>query len=126
MRLVEPYGFTKISALGIEEQRVNAIIDITSPAEAWSRLAHGYQVDVRIVLWEETNALVLPLHAFFRDGDAWSVFVAANGRAELRHVTLGRRNRLEAQVLDGVAEGERVVLHPSNRVQTGVRVAERQ
>ena len=126
VRLVEPYGFTKISALGIEEQRVNAIIDITSPAEAWSRLAHGYQVDVRIVLWEETNALVLPLHAFFRDGDAWSVFVAANGRAELRHVTLGRRNRLEAQVLDGVTEGERVVLHPSNRVQTGVRVAERQ
>jgi HlyD family secretion protein len=126
VRLVEPYGFTKISALGIEEQRVNAIIDLTSPPEAWSRLAHGYQVDVRIVLWEEADALVVPLLALFRDGDAWAVFVAAGGRAELRHVTLGRRNRLEAQVLDGVAESERVVLHPSNRIETRVRIAERE
>jgi HlyD family secretion protein len=125
VRLVEPYGFTKISALGIEEQRVNAVIDLVSPAESWSRLAHGYQVDLRIVLWEESDALVLPLLALFRDGDAWAVFVAVDGRAELRHVTLGRRNRLEAQVQDGVAEGERVVLHPSNRVQTDVRIAER-
>jgi HlyD family secretion protein len=126
VRLVEPYGFTKISALGIEEQRVNAIIDLTSPPDAWSRLAHGYQVDVRIVLWEESGALVLPLHAFFRDGEEWAVFVDTGGRAELRRVTLGRRNRLEAQVLDGVAEGERVVLHPSNRVRTGVRIEERE
>ena len=126
VRLVEPYGFTKISALGIEEQRVNAIIDLTSQPEAWSRLAHGYQVDVRIVLWEESDALVMPLLALFRDGDAWAVFVAAGDRAELRHVTLGRRNRLEAQILDGVAEGERVVLHPSNRVQTGARIVERE
>jgi len=125
VRLVEPYGFTKVSALGIEEQRVNAIIDLTSPASDWERLAHGYQVEVRIVLWESSDTLKLPLLALFRDGDDWAVFVQSDGRAELRHVTLGRRNKLEAQILDGVQEGERIVLHPSDRVQTGVRITPR-
>jgi len=125
VRLVEPYGFTKISALGIEEQRVNAIIDLTSPVEAWSRLAHGYQVDVRIVLWEAPDALKLPLLALFRDGANWAVFVERGGRAELRQVTLGRRNRLEAEVLEGLEPGERVVLHPSDRVQHDVRITAR-
>jgi HlyD family secretion protein len=125
VRLVEPFGFTKISALGIEEQRVNVVIDLTSPAEAWARLAHGYQVDVRIVLWERAETLTVPVLALFRDGERWAVFVEANGRAELRHLTIGRRSSLQAQVLDGLAEGERVVLHPSDRVQGGVRIAER-
>ena len=125
VRLVEPYGFTKISALGIEEQRVNVIIDLTSPAEDWARLAHGYQDELRIVLWEAADALKLPVLALFRDGEDWAVFVDSEGRAELRHVTLGRRSQLEVQVLDGLAAGERVVLHPSDRVQTGVRIAAR-
>lgn len=125
VRLVEPYGFTKVSALGIEEQRVNVVIDLTSPPQTWSRLAHGYQVDVRIVLWEAADALKLPLLALFRNGEDWAVFVDQDGRAERRSVTLGRRNRLEAEVLDGLEPGERVVLHPSDRVQPGVRIAAR-
>lgn len=125
VRVVEPYGFTKVSALGIEEQRVNVVIDLTSPMDEWSRLAHGFQVDVQIVLWQENDTLTVPLLALFRDGDAWAVFVESDGRAQLRHVTLGRRSRLEAQVLDGLDPGERVVLHPSDRVQDGVRIAER-
>lgn len=125
VRLVEPYGFTKVSALGIEEQRVNAIIDLTSPMEAWSRLAHGYRVDVRIVLWQAPDAVKVPLLALFRDGEGWAVFVENAGRAERRPVTLGRRNRLEAEILSGLQAGTRVVLHPSDRVQHGVRIAAR-
>jgi len=125
VRLVEPYGFTKISALGIEEQRVNVIIDLMSPTEEWTRLAHGYQVELRIILWEAADALKLPMLALFRDGEDWAVFVESGGRAELRHVTLGRRSQLEFQVLDGLEDGERVVLHPSDRVQAGVRIAAR-
>lgn len=125
VRLVEPYGFTKVSALGIEEQRVNVIIDLTSPTEEWARLAHGYQVELRIILWEAADALKLPMLALFRDGEDWAVFVESGGRAELRHVTLGRRSQLEFQVLDGLEDGERVVLHPSDRVQAGVRIAAR-
>lgn len=125
VRQVEPFGFTKTSALGIEEQRVNVIIDLTSPPEAWTRLAHGYQVDVRIVLWEEKDALTLPLLALFRDGEEWAVFIDSDGRAELRHVTIGRRNSSVAEVIGGIKEGERVVLHPSDRVQSAVRIAGR-
>ncbi len=125
VRLVEPYGFTKVSALGIEEQRVNAIIDITSAAESWSRLAHGYQVDVRIVLFEQAATLKVPLLALFRDGDDWAVFVDSDGRAQRRQVTLGRRDRLEAEVLSGLEAGDRVVLHPSDRVRHGVRISAR-
>lgn len=125
VRLVEPFAFTKVSALGIEEQRVNVVIDLTSPPAAWEKLAHGYQVDTRIVLWEGTDTLTVPLLALFRDGDKWAVFVQASGKAELRHVTVGRRSGLQAEVLDGLAEGERVVLHPSDRVLPGVRITER-
>lgn len=125
VRTVEPFGFTKISALGIEEQRVNVVIDLTSPEEDWERLAHGYQVDVAIVLWENDNALTIPVLALFRDGEQWAVFVAAQGRAELRHVQIGQRNTAVAEILDGVDEGELVVLHPSDRVRSGVRIAPR-
>lgn len=125
VRLVEPFGFTKISALGIEEQRVNVIIDLISPPDDWERLAHGFQVDVRIVLWETDNALTLPLLALFRDGEHWAVFVEAQGKAELRQIGVGRRSSLAIEVIDGVAEGEQVVLHPSDRVQSGVRITKR-
>jgi HlyD family secretion protein len=125
VRLVEPFGFTKISALGIEEQRVNVIVDITSPRAQWARLAHGYQVEARIVLADEKSALKLPLTALFRDGEDWAVFVDDDGRARLRHVTLSRRTGTEAQILTGLAEGERVVLHPSDRVADGVRIMAR-
>lgn len=125
VRLVEPFGFTKVSALGIEEQRVNVIIDLASPLEQRARLAHGYQVQARIVLAEHDGILKLPLTALFRDGTRWAVFVEEQGRARLRHVELGQRNGIEAQIAAGLAAGERVVLHPSDRVGDGVRIAAR-
>jgi HlyD family secretion protein len=125
VQLIEPFGFTKVSALGIEEQRVNVVIELTSPMEDWSRLAHGYQVDVRIVLSAGQDVLTLPLTALFRDGDSWAVFVESGGRAELRRVEIGRRNGVSAEVVGGVAPGERVVLHPSDRVVNGARIAAR-
>jgi HlyD family secretion protein len=123
---VEPYGFTKVSALGIEEQRVNVIIDFTDPPERWQRLGHGYRVEPRIVLWETAAALRIPLPALFREGERWAVFVEEGGRAVLRHVEVGRDNGLEVQIASGLAAGERVVLHPSDRVAEGVRLEERQ
>ncbi len=125
VRLVEPFGFTKISALGIEEQRVNVVIDLESPQLEWARLAHGYQVDVRIVLWEREDVLKLPLTALFRHGSEWAVFAAEDGRARLQIVSLGQRNQLSAEITEGLVEGDRVVLHPSDRVAQGVRIAPR-
>jgi HlyD family secretion protein len=99
------------------------IVDIASPFEEWGRLAHGYQIDARIVLAERQNALKVPLTALFRDGPEWAVFVADDGRARLRHVVLGERTRSEAEISGGLDEGEYVVLHPSDRIADGVRVA---
>lgn len=122
VRLVEPFGFTKVSALGIEEQRVNVIIDIVSPPDEWERLAHGYQVDARIVLAQGANVLKVPLTALFRDGVDWAVFVDESGRAKLRHVSLGESNGVETEIAGGLAENDVVVLHPSDRVREGVRI----
>ncbi len=122
---VEPFGFTKVSALGIEEQRVNVVIDITSPAQDWTRLGHGYQVEVRVVLWEEQDIVTVPLTALFRDGERWALFVASGGTAQIRYVELGQRNGVSAQVLAGLEAGEQIVLHPSDRVVDGVRIAPR-
>ncbi len=125
VRRVEPFGFTKISALGVEEQRVNVIIDLISPPEEWRTLGHGYRVEPRIVLWESADVLKVPLAALFRDGEQWAAFVHDKGRAQLRHVTLGAENSIEAQVLDGLRAGEQVVLHPSERVGANARIAQR-
>lgn len=125
VRLVEPFGFTKVSALGIEEQRVNVIVDLVSPRDEWTRLAHGYQVDARIVLAERTDVLKVPLTALFRDGERWAVFVDDSGRARRAHVTVGESNGVETEITSGLAEHERVVLHPSDRVRDGVRITPR-
>jgi HlyD family secretion protein len=117
VRRVEPFGFTKVSALGIEEQRVNVLIDIQDPRERWQRLGHGYRVEPRIVLWESDGVLRVPLSSLFRQGDRWAVFVEQDGRAVLRPVDIGQENGLEA--------GERVVLHPGDRVAPGARLTER-
>ena len=122
---VEPFGFTKVSALGIEEQRVNVIIDFTSPRQAWSRIAHGFQVDVRIVLWEGENTLKVPLTALFRDDSHWAVFVSDNGTAAKRIVKLGRRTGLETEVVDGLTKGELIIVHPSDKISQGVAVESR-
>ena len=119
---VEPIGFTKVSALGIEEQRVNVVIDFAGESADWRQLGHGYRVEVRIVLWESDSVLKLPLSALFRNGDAWQVFVSEDGRARRRHVTLGRLSGREAEIVEGLSEGEAVVLHPSDRVVEGARI----
>lgn len=125
VRRVEPYGFTKVSALGIEEQRVNVTIDFVSPHEQWQRLGHGYQVETRVVVWEGKAVLSVPLTALFRHGEAWAVFVLEDGRAAVREVEPGHRDGIRAEIRAGLAAGERVVLHPSNQVAAGVRLSAR-
>jgi len=120
VRRVEPFGFTKVSALGIEEQRVNVIIDFTDPRERWARLGHGYRVEPSIILARADDVLKVPQAALFREQGEWSVFVDDDGTAELRKVRLGLENGLEAQVLDGLTPGEYVVLQPGGRVAAGV------
>lgn len=126
VRRVEPFGFTKVSALGIEEQRVNTIIDITDPPETWHRLGHGYQVDARIVLWRGDDVLKVSLTALFRDGPDWVVFVEEDGVARYRQVELGQSNGLEAEIVSGLATGDRVLLNPSDRVLDGVAIIDRE
>ncbi|MBT8132690.1 MAG: efflux transporter periplasmic adaptor subunit, partial [Gammaproteobacteria bacterium] len=125
VRRVEPFGFTKVSALGIEEQRVNVVIDITNDPQEWQRLGHGYQVETRVVLWEHSDVLTVPLTALFRHDKRWGLFVNDGGRARLRTVDIGRRNGLVAEIASELAAGEQVVLHPSDRVTDGVRIAAR-
>lgn len=126
VRRVEPFGYTKISALGIEEQRVNVLIDLTEPREQWRRLGHGYRVQADIVVWEARSVLQVPQSALFRDGESWSVFVEEGGRAQLRHVTTGQYNGTQAQIVAGLAAGERIILHPNDRISDGARVEPRQ
>jgi len=122
---IEPYGYKKISALGIEEQRVNVVIELTDPAERWRRLGHGFQVEARVVIWEGKDILKLPLTALFRDGGEWAVFAVANGRAALRPVTVGHRNELESEIIDGITEGDVVLRYPNDRISDGVAVVAR-
>ena len=126
VRRVEPSGFMKISALGVEEQRVNVVMDFEGPPEARRPLGDGYRVEVRIVVDEAADALKLPNSALFRRGEQWSTFVVEGGRARLRAVDLGRRNGVEAEVVKGPGEGALVVLHAGDRVSDGTRVAPRE
>lgn len=121
VRVVEPYAFTKVSALGIEEQRVNIVVDIIDPPDS---LGDGYRVLARIVTWAKKEVLKVPISALFRQGDNWCVFVVELGRAMRRTVTAGHRNQAEAEILTGLSKGETVVLHPSNQLDHGMRVRE--
>jgi len=125
VRRVEPYGFTEVSALGIEEQRVNVVVDLVDPREEWQRLGHGYRVEARIVVWERDDVLKIPLSALFRRGDAWAVFAVEEGLARLRPVERGRHTGLEVEIRSGLGEGDLVVRYPSNQVSDGVRVVQR-
>lgn len=126
VRLIEPFGFTKISALGVEEQRVNTIIDIVDPPARWARLGHGYRVIVRIVEWENPRATLVPVSALFRERGNWAVFVVEGGRARLRQVKVGRMNDDHAAPLEGLNVGAKVILHPSEKIIDGARVTERE
>lgn len=125
VRLVEPFGFTKISALGIEEQRVNVVIDFVSPQTEWQSLGHGYRVETKVVVQDQRNVLKVPVSALFRSGESWAVFVDDAGTARLREITLGKRNTLEAEVAGGLEDGDAVILHPSDAVIDGVDVQRR-
>lgn len=124
VRLVEPAGFTKISVLGVEEQRVNVLIDFEGARGAY-KLGDGYRVEVSIIVWERAGVLKVPTSALFRTADTWSVFAVRDDTAVQTTVQIGRRNALEAEVLSGLAEGDRVIVHPGDTVDDGVRVIAR-
>lgn len=122
---VEPFGFTKYSALGVEEQRVNVVIDFVSPPEQRKGLGHGFRVETRVVVWEDKSALTVPSSALFRNGGEWSVFAIESGRARHRPVEVGHNNGVEAEILSGIEAGERVILYPGAELADGVRVTQR-
>jgi HlyD family secretion protein len=121
VRRIEPSGFMKVSALGVEEQRVNVLIDFVEPAEA-APLGDGYRVEVRVVLWEEADVLRVPVGSLFRQGEDWATFVVEADTARLRPVQLGQRNEDYGQVVSGLDAGATVVLHPPDTLSDGTRV----
>jgi HlyD family secretion protein len=125
VRLVEPAAFTKISALGIEEQRVNVIIDFVDPAEMRPLLGDAFRVEADIVRWESNGVLTVPTGALFREAGQWSVFVISEDKATLRKVELGHRNDDNAEILDGLEQGDSVILYPGDRVAAGTIVQKR-
>lgn len=125
VRLVEPSGFTKISTLGVEEQRVNVIVDFVDPPEERTTLGDGFRVEARIVIDEADDVVKVPTSALFRVGKDSAVFKVANDAVEQVIVQIGRQNGLEAEVIEGLAPGDRVVIHPSDQVEAGVRVRQR-
>ena len=120
VRLVEPAGFTKVSPLGVEEQRVNVIGDFTGPPKG---LGDRFRVEAKIVLWDGEEVLKVPTGALFREGTDWAVYTVENGRARRRPVRVGHRNPDETEILSGLKDGERVIVHPSDAVAEGGRVA---
>jgi HlyD family secretion protein len=125
LRRVEPVAYTEISALGVEEQRVIALVDLLQSGhdESAGRLGHGYRVVARFVLSEGDRVLQIPTSALFREAGIWKVFVLENGRANLREVEVGREAGLRAEVVGGLVERELVLTHPSDDVDDGGRVA---
>ena len=122
VRLIEPSAFTRTSALGVEEQRINVVIDLDSPRDEWRRLGDGYRVETQIVIWEADDALKVPANAVFRHEGGWAVYAIVDGVARLTSVETGRRNGLEVEVIGGLEEGARLVAHPSDQVSDGVPV----
>lgn len=125
VRRIEPSGFTKISALGVEEQRVNVILEFTDPGAASRALGDGYRVLARTILWESHDVLKVPTGALVRAGEAWAVFVVKEGRSRRVPVTLGHQNGQEAEVVSGVDAGTTVILHPGDAIVDGVKVEPR-
>ena len=122
---VDPAGFLKVSALGIEEQRVRVTIDFVDEPKSWSTLGHDYRVTVHVSVWTSDNVLTVPLGALFRKGNDWAVYSVVGGRARTAVVKIGHRNAQTAEVLSGLVGGDRVVVHASDRVREGSAVAQR-
>jgi HlyD family secretion protein len=125
VRRVEPSGFMKVSALGVEEQRVNVLIDFVDPPAAARALGDAYRVEVRVVSWREDSVVKVPVGTLFRRGEGWAVFRVDDGIARLQPVRLGERNDVEGQILEGLLEGQSLVLHPPDTLKDGARVKSR-
>jgi HlyD family secretion protein len=125
VRVVEPAGFTKISSLGVEEQRVFVIVDIISSIKGEHSLGDGYRLEASFIIWEGKDVLQVPASALFRKQDGWAVFVVKNNRAINREVKVGQRTGLAAEILFGLSEGEEVISHPDNSIKDGTRVRPR-
>jgi HlyD family secretion protein len=125
VRLVEPAAFTKVSALGVEEQRVNVILDFAEPLDKVQTIGDAFRVEASIVVFQEENALKAPVGALFREGDQWMLFAVDGERARKRAVNVPRRNSLEALIEDGIVAGERVIVYPSDALQDGSRIEPR-
>ncbi len=125
VRVVEPTAFTKVSSLGVEEQRVVVISEIISPPESWQRLGDGYRVETRFIVWKSDNVLRVPTSAIFRAGEENAVFVVKEGRAYERLVKIGQRNGLTAEVLSGLSAGDEIINHPDSDIKDGARVKRR-
>jgi len=122
---VDPFGITQFSALGVEEQRVDAVIAFSSPSEDYAGLGHGFRVEAQIIVWEAEDVLIVPASALFRSRDSWAVFVVVDGTASLRTIEIGPNNGIEARVMTGLSERDQVILYPSSGLSEGMRVAER-
>ena len=125
VRVIEPGGYTKTSALGVEEQRVNIVVDPVGDEAVWAKFGDGFRVELRVVLLEQADVLLVPTGALFRSGKDWSVYVVRDERVELRRIRVGRRNGLEARVLEGLEVGDSVVMYPSELISDGARVETR-
>lgn len=122
VRIVEPAGFTKVSSLGVEEQRVLVIADIENNDPSALSLGDEYRVEARFIIWEKDNVLQIPSGALFRDGGEWAVFSVQNGRARLKKVSIGQRNGLTSEITSGLSEGDTVIVHPNDAVKDGKAV----
>jgi HlyD family secretion protein len=122
VRRVEPSGFTKISALGVEEQRVNVVLDLADGSAACAALGDAYRVEVRIVIWESRDVVKVPTSALFRQGQQWAVYRVVDGRAQRTSVEMGHRTGQEAEIVTGVSVGDRVIVHPGDALKQGARV----
>jgi HlyD family secretion protein len=125
VRLIEPAGFTKISALGVEEQRVNVLLDFLDAEHGAHKLGDGYRVEVSVIVWERAGVLKVPTSAIFRTGEQWAAFAVRDGRAVESEIRVGQRNALEAEVISGLDEGDQVIVHPGDTVADGVAVIQR-
>jgi HlyD family secretion protein len=125
VRRIEPAAFTRTSALGVDEQRVNVILELAAPRERWSTLGDGFAVEVEITRWSKPDALQLPTSALFRQGTGWEVFVASGGQARRRRVRPGHPGPLQTEILEGLKQGDQVIIHPGAAVRDGASIQTR-
>jgi HlyD family secretion protein len=122
---VEPSAFTKTSALGVDEQRVNVVLDPEGPPEAWRPLGDGFAAEIEITVWTKPDVVQVPTSSLFRQGAGWAVFAVRDGRAMAHGVGVGHRGALQTEILDGLAPDDVVIMHPGASVHEGVKVASR-